>query len=129
MSDDARPQDLHIFQPYGDEWPWHLLDGCDEVAPPDDWDLLRLARCGDEVVGLYVLVPLNAMRYRLELLLVDPRYRHRGFGRWLLGHAVGLAETKGGRHLQLAGGRSGRFFRRFGFVPDGDGLRYDLVPE
>jgi len=129
VSDAPRPQDLHIFRPYGDEWPWHLLDECDGAAPPDDRDLLRLAKLGDEVVGLYALVPLDDLHYALELLLVDARYRRGGFGRWLLGHAVGLAETKGGRHIHLRGQRSRRFFRRFGFVPAGDGLRYDLVPE
>ena len=124
-----RPQDLRLFRPYSDEWPWHFFEDCPEIVPPDDLDLLRLAKLDEELVGLYALSRLDSASYRLDLLFVAGAERRQGFGRWLLGHAVGLAETKGGRRIHYAGGQSLEFFRRFGFAADANGLRYDLIPE
>lgn len=130
---DFRPQDLPIFRPYPDEIPWELL----ALADPDqervfgyaDVDFMRVAKRDDEVVGVYVLQRLEPTVYRLCNLAVSPECRGRGLGGWLLGHAIGIAESKGGREIRVNGAPLKGLFRRFGFVVrDGD-LCLTLIPE
>lgn len=128
-----RPQDLPLFRPYPDEIPWDLL----ALADPDqdrvfgyaDADLMRVAKLDDEVVGVYVLERLAPTVYRLCNLAVIPACRGRGLGSWLLGHAIGIAESRGGREILVKEAPLDGLFRRFGFTSrDGD-LRLVLMPE
>jgi len=133
--DGFRPQDVHLFRPYPDEVPWDLLT----LAEPDedrvheylDADYMRVAKYGDEAIGVYVIVPETVTVYRLMNMAVHPAWRGRGLGRWLLGHAIGIAESKGGREIlvrDIPRGARG-LFERFGFAPDGQHLRLMLTPE
>jgi GNAT superfamily N-acetyltransferase len=135
-----RASDVHIFRPYPDEVPWELLAaaGVDEavLAAVLDLDFLRVAKHRGRIIGAYGIRPQTATRYELVVLIVAEGYRRQGLGRWLLGHAIGLAETKGGREIVTRwGGREGRdrgaerFLARMGFEPDDAGLRLVLTPE
>lgn len=130
-----RPQDVQLYRPYADEVPWELL----LLADPDearlhgylDADFMRVAKYLDEAVGVYVVVPLEPTVYELKNLAVHPDWRDRGLGRWLLGHAIGIAESKGGREILVRDApRNARgLFERLGFAPEGDDLRLVLMPE
>lgn len=128
-----RASDVRIFRPYPDEVPWELLAaaGVDEqvLAPVLDLDFLRVAKYQRRVTGAYGIRPHSAARYELVVLIVAEGFRGKGLGRWLLGHAIGLAETKGGREIVTCDRSAERFLVRFGFEPEGAGLRLVLTPE
>ena len=128
-----RPQDADIFRPYPDEVPWELLA---EADPSDerhdeygDADMMRVAKLDDTPIGVYVIKALEPTRYELVNLSVAEGFRHQGLGRWLLGHAIGLAETKGGREILVRKAPLRGLFRRVGFEVSGEGLLLKLTPE
>jgi GNAT superfamily N-acetyltransferase len=124
-----RPRDVQIFRPYPDEIPWELLpedEGGEAYSEPAQ---MRIAKLVDEVAGVYVVEPAGALRYRLLNLVVAPAYRGHGLGRWLLGHAIGLAESKGAREVVVQGQARRRFFASVGFEEDGADLKLVLTPE
>jgi len=123
-------RDVRIFRPYPDEIPWELLrrDDAPDREYPESAQM-RVAKLGAEVIGVYVLEPAETLRYRLLDLVVAPGYRGRGLGRWLLGHAIGLTESRGGRELLVRGQAPHRFFASIGFEPDGTDLKLVLTPE
>ncbi len=135
-----RPRDVAMFRPYPDEVPWDLLTepppagaGVDDgvVAELLSANFVRVAKHDDRVVGAYALRPLTPTRYELVALVVDAGYRRQGLGRWLAGHAIGLAETKGGREVvaRPADAAARRFLADLDFHPDGDALLLTLTPE
>ena len=128
-----RPQDTNIFRPYPDEIPWELLLQADpdeqRVYDYADADYMRVAKYADEAVGVYVVRSLTATRFELCNLSVAPGFRNRGLGRWLLGHAIGIAETKGGREILVRRAPFRGLFRQVGFVSDGADLLLFLTPE
>lgn len=131
-----RPSEVRIYRPYADEVPWDLLAeaGVDDAAAHEVLDLnfLRVAKHEGRVTGAYGIRPLEATRYELVTLIVAAGYRRRGLGRWLLGHAIGLAETKGGREIVTALPRdqaARRFLTSLGFEPGPRGLQLILTPE
>jgi GNAT superfamily N-acetyltransferase len=128
-----RPQDTRMFRPYPDEVPWELLRLADpseeRILDYADADLMRVAKYEDEAVGVYVVRPETPTRYEICNLAVAPAYRHKGLGRWLLGHAIGLAETKGAREIVVRRTPLRGLFRKTGFVEDDGGIRLELQPE
>lgn len=130
---DLRPQDTDIFRPYPDEVPWELLSLADpdedRVAGYVDADYMRVAKYRGDAVGVYVVRPLSPTRYELCNLAVAPPIRGKGLGRWLLGHAIGLCETKGGREILIRSAGLRGLFERAGFVAHGDDLLLTLTPE
>lgn len=131
---DFRPQDAGIFRPYRDEVPWDLLTESgaeeDDLAAVLELNLVRVAKFADRAIGAYGIRPITPVRFELVALVVDRAWRRRGLGRWLLGHAIGLAETKGAREILVRHGSASRgFLERFDFVPGDDGLLLTLTPE
>jgi ribosomal protein S18 acetylase RimI-like enzyme len=130
---DFRGQDATLFRPYSDEIPWELLllgDPDEErVAGYVDTDYMRVAKDGDEVAGVYVVEAVTPTRYALLNLVVAPAYRRKGLGAWLLGHAIGLSESKGAREIIVPGVRPRTFFSRVGFAANGSDLLLTLTPE
>lgn len=145
-----RPGDVRIYRPYPDEIPWELFNGsgsetaidrgraADEVPAAEtliaaiDRNYLRVARYQGELVGGYAIRPLDPVSFELLMLVVAAPYRRRGVGRWLLGHAIGLAETKGGREIVTArpgASRARALLEANGFRADPAGLRLVLTPE
>lgn len=140
MREPLKATDVKVFRPYPDEVPWDLLG----QAPVDEarlvesleQNLLRVGKHDDRVVGSYAVRAQTPLRYELITLIVAEGFRRQGVGRWLLGHALGLAETKGARELVARrcaglGTRSAeRFLTRAGFrTDDADGWRFVLTPE
>ena len=97
--------ELLIARPLPDELPWPLSS--DPVVPRSRTEsylsdeFTRVAKFGDAVVGAYVMVRLDAQRMELQNLTVRDDCRRQGLGRWLLGHALGLAESKGARQVEV----------------------------
>jgi len=125
-----RPRDARIFRPYPDEIPWDLLHhvDCVETGHPQGAQM-RIAKLDGEVIGVYVIEPVDTLRYRVLDLAVAPGYRNHGLGRWLLGHAIGVAESKGAREILVQGQSRRRFFASVGFTEDGPDLKLILTPE
>ncbi len=130
-----RPQDVEIYRPYPDEIPWELLaltePDEDRLLDNADADFMRVAKHEGEAVGAYVIHPETPTVYVLGNLVVDPAWRRRGLGRWLLGHAIGISESKGAREILIRRApQSARgLFERIGFQADGAELRLVLMPE
>ncbi len=119
------PRKVPIYRPYADEMPWELLP--DGLAAPDP-NLTRIAKLGGEVIGAYAIEPVNALHYRINALVVAERHRRQGLGRWLLGHAIGICESKGAREISAPATRSQLFVKR-GFERTGEGHQLLLTPE
>ena len=103
--------------------PWDLLLDADPdralVESYLDFAWTRVMWHEGVALGVYVLKPRDETRFELMNIAVDPRYRRLGIGRWLLGHAIGLAESKGGRTIDVGTGNSSfdalAFYQRAGF--------------
>jgi GNAT superfamily N-acetyltransferase len=130
-----RPQDVEIYRPYADEVPWELLSLAEtdeaQLRERADVDFMRVAKHEEEAIGAYLIQPESPTLYVLRVLAVDPAWRRRGLGRWLLGHAIGISESKGAREIlvrQPPPGSRGLFLG-IGFQAEGDDLRLVLMPE
>ena len=115
-------RDITIFPPYPDEMPTDLLGDGD----PDD--LVRVAKLDGLVIGAYRLAQLTETQFAIKALTVREAYRGRGVGRWMLGHAIGIAELKGARAIN-APLAAAAFFAKVGFERQGSRLRLNLTPE
>jgi ribosomal protein S18 acetylase RimI-like enzyme len=117
------PRDARMFRPYPEELPWDLLLEADpsraRVEAYLSDELTRIARLNDEVIGIYVLVRHEPVRFELMNIAVRSAYRGTGMARRLLGHAIGLAESKGARVIDVGTGNSSlnalAFYQRSGF--------------
>lgn len=115
-------RDVDIYPPHPDEDPVHL------VGRAGEGELVRVAKLDGRVIGAYRLARTGETRFAVKALVVDENTRGRGIGRWLLGHAIGIAELKGGRTVDAPHGADA-FFAKSGFEPVGDGVRLHLTPE
>jgi ribosomal protein S18 acetylase RimI-like enzyme len=86
-----------------------------------------VARDETSALGVYVLARKDVHRFELMNIAVREDCRGIGLGRRLLGHAIGLAEAKGGRVVDVGTGNSSfealAFYQRAGFrivgvIPD-----------
>jgi len=115
-------QDITVYPPYAGETPEDL------VGEPGNDDLVRVAKLDDRVVGAYRLVRTCETHFEIRALAVRVEHRRRGIGRWLLGHAIGIAELNGARIVEAPLAATG-MFAKVGFRPHGPGLRLHLRPE
>ena len=112
------------------------------IAPPDEGDIpvclvgpgaavadVREARLDGRLVGAYRIERLGRTHFRMVAVVVVPVWRHRGFGTWLLRHAIGLAESRGARVIDTPPADAEAFFGASGFVRSGAGMRLALTPE
>ena len=133
MSGGFSARDATIYRPYPDAIPWELLYEADpdeeRVASYAELDLMRVAKYHDEVIAAYVIREVGPARFELCNLVVQAEFRHKGLGRWLLGHAIGLAETIGAREILLRDKAPGELFTRVGFRPCDEGALLTLMPE
>lgn len=118
--------DVTVYRPFPGEVPSDLV-GAD--APLDDVRVAKAKSHGSKsrVVGAYRLVQIDAERFAIRSLAVYPAFRGAGIGRWLLGHAIGIAESRGARTID-ANGPPG-FLEPAGFTPCAGGYRLVLTPE
>jgi len=136
-----RPIDLRsvrIYRPYPGELAEALLTvHAGQVAGScagADPDLARIAKLDDRIIGVYILQKADELTYELRHLVVEPGYRRSGLGRWLLGHALGVAESRGGRSLLVRPPARTpvpvrQLFRRFGFEEADGQWRLEFTPE
>lgn len=115
-------RDVDVYPPYPHEDPKDL------VGYAQDGEVVRVAKLDGRVIGAYRLVQTGETRFAIRALAVDEHHRGRGVGRWLLGHAIGIAELKGGRVID-APLAAEPFFAQVGFEPAGEGIRLRLTPE
>jgi ribosomal protein S18 acetylase RimI-like enzyme len=117
------PRDARILRPYPEELPWALLLDADpsreRVESYLSETLTRIAKHDDSVIGVYALQQADATTFELMNIAVDEAFQGTGLGRRLLGHAIGLAESKGARYIDVGTGNSSfpalRFYQRAGF--------------
>jgi ribosomal protein S18 acetylase RimI-like enzyme len=103
--------------------PWDLLLDADpsreRVQSYLDPEWTRVAHDESATLGVYVLARRDAHRFELMNIAVREDCRGTGLGRRLLGHAIGLAEAKGGRIVEVGTGNSSfdalAFYQRAGF--------------
>ncbi len=71
------------------------------------------------MIGVYALAQHDATTFELMNIAVADAFQGTGLGRRLLGHAIGLAESKGARVVDVGTGNSSfaalRFYQRAGF--------------
>ena len=115
-------RDLTVFPPLPGETPTDLVGDGD----PDD--LVRVAKLDGLVIGAYRLAQIAETRFAILAIAVREAYRGRGVGRWMLGHAIGIAELKGARVIN-APLAAAEFFANVGFQRQGSQLRLNLTPE
>jgi len=123
----TRPRDVSIFRPHANEATSEALH-CVLKAP--DLELVRVAKWRGQVVAVYQLTQMTETEFALVSIRVEAGYRRRGLGTWMLGHAIGLTEARGGRSIEVVFAQGHRFFERSGFNPRKNGvLRLDVQPE
>ncbi len=123
----SRPRDVSIFRPHAIE---ATIDPLLCVLKAPDLELVRVAKWLGEVVAVYQLTQMTETEFALVSIHIEAAYRRKGLGTWMLGHAIGLAEARGGRSIEAAFAEERRFFERRGFNPRKNGvLRLEVQPE
>ena len=123
----SRPRDVSIFRPRAIE---AMIDPLPCVLKAADLELVRAAKWLGEVVAVYQLTQMTETEFALVSIHVEAGYRRKGLGTWMLGHAIGLAEARGGRSIEAVFAEERRFFERRGFNPRKNGvLRLEVQPE
>ena len=125
-----------VYRPFPGEVPDDLV-GAD--APLDDVRIAKVDGHGPKghgpkghgpkgrIVGAYRLAQVDAETFEVRALTVYPAFRGAGIGRWLLGHAIGIAESRGARVVDAKGPPG--FLQPVGFTPRAGGFRLVLTPE
>ena len=126
-------REIEVFRPYSTEVPEDLLWSMDfSEQEVDRWlnsDLLRVAKLGEQVMGVYAMDVADSVTYLLHGVVVATRARKQGLGRWLVGHALGVAESKGARGVLFPHSTHNRFLGGIGFVGVDAGQRFDMYQE
>jgi len=119
LNDDARQFDMEYTRVLG-------------FRPPGKQSLLAL--------GIYSMSPVCDAVFELRKWRMELDYQGQGLGRRLLGHALGLAESKGGRRVTISvptnRQREQAILYRYGFAQPGfaqpvpnEPWVFDLSPE
>ena len=108
------PRRFPIYRPHWHERPTQLL--ARDISRDTELDWIRIAKDKGEVIAAYEIEQKDAWNFAVLSLQVAESYRNQGLGRWMLLHAVGLIESKGGRfvHTQCLNHRN--FILRIGFT-------------
>lgn len=116
-------RDVKITRAREGEMPWTLLLDADpsksRVESYLSDEFTRIAIYGDEVIGVYAMTKHAPTRFEVMNIAVRENFQGKGLGRWLLGHAIGVAESKGARVIEVGTGNSSldnlAFYQRSGF--------------
>ena len=86
-------------------------------------------------LGIYSMMHISPTQFELCKWRMEVDYQSQDLGRRLLGHALGLAESKGGRHMSVCvpkdRTREIGVLERYGFVraPEEQTWVFDIIPE
>ena len=67
---------------------------------------IYVAKLANEIIGVYVLYPINAAKAEIKNIAVEEKLQGKGIGKLLLEDAFKLAATKGYRELIIGTGNS-----------------------
>ena len=87
-------REVEVFRPYPDEFPDALLMGT-AYERASEAEFVRIAKLKGAIVAAYAMDRDGPDRFVLHAVVVAPAWRKRGIGRWFVGHAIGVAESKG----------------------------------
>ena len=136
-----------FYRPQPEDLPWELIAAGsarhDLTALRElvDLDYTRVVSFVDEgtLLGVYAMRALHDSRFELLSVSVVAAHEHQLLGRRLFGHALGLAESKAGREVELEvcanNTRVLGIVKRYGFAElplESNGFvrfRYELKPE
>jgi len=143
-------RNIEFFRPKACDIPWQLLasgaanHSLNELEQVLDMDYTRVANRIEPAatIGVYSMLPIDEQRFELISVAVAPEIEHQLVGRRLLGHALGLAESKAVLEVMLSvcadNSRALDTTQRYGFVrcesakqqrSDRVALRFELTPE
>lgn len=133
---------IKLFRPYRDAVPWALFEALPPPVPMEQFEAqvhvavdnaedyyLRVAKQDEQVVGAYLMRRGSGDAFYLDYLAVIGEHRNQGLGSWLTGHAIGIAESKGGRQLRVSDRTLRRFFSHYGFTDDAGEQQFVFIPE
>lgn len=116
ISSARHPRDYPVFRPRWDERPEELLGQTFESEKELDW--VRIAKHDKNVVAAYLIARIDEFNFSIAALAVNEHYRGEGLGHWMLLHALGLIESKGGRIVHAKWGSNPPLLERVGFRRD-----------
>ena len=130
-------RNTEFYRPLPQELPWELIAAGSarhelaELRELVDLDYTRIVCLLDEgtTLGIYSMRELNETCFELLSLSVVTEHEHQLLGRRLLGHALGLAESKAGREVQLEvcadNTRVIELVERYGFVRSSQAMQIE----
>ena len=143
-------RNIEFYRPSPADVPWELLGrgsashDADYFRSQINLDYTRISNRIEpaEIIGVYSMRMLDSERFEIVSVAVHEDYEHQLIGRRLLGHALGLAESKAAREVLLAictdNVRAIETALKYGFVESGAqknpnenkvSLRFELTPE
>ncbi|MDA7722863.1 GNAT family N-acetyltransferase [Pseudomonadales bacterium] len=130
-------RDIEVFSADPKDLPADLSAIYAQTVAAGTAEILRVAKLNEVIIACYAMHgPLieegeRGTDYVLQMVAVQEQYRHQNVGRWLMGHAIGVAESKGGRGLQVPHTAHQDFFLTLGFTADATigGFRFQMIQE
>ena len=130
-------RDIEVFSADPKDLPADLSAIYAQTVAAGTAQILRVAKLNEVIIACYAMHgPLleegeSDTDYVLQMVAVQEQYRHQNVGRWLMGHAIGVAESKGGRGLQVPHTAQQDFFLTLGFKADETigGFRFQMIQE
>jgi len=130
-------RDIEVFSADPKDLPADLSTIYAQTVAAGTAEILRVAKLNEVIIACYAMHgPLieegeSNTDYVLQMVAVQEQYRHQNVGRWLMGHAIGVAESKGGRGLQVPHTAHQDFFLTLGFKADATigGFRFQMIQE
>ena len=130
-------RDIEVFSADPKDLPADLSAIYAQTVAAGTAEILRVAKLNEVIIACYAMhAPLieegeRDTDYVLQMVAVQEQYRHQNVGRWLMGHAIGVAESKGGRGLQVPHTAHQDFFLTLGFTADATigGFRFQMIQE
>ena len=128
-------RDYEVFRGEVAMLPPDMRQVFERLQPPPE--ILRVAKLGEQVIGCYAMhEPAAPTRnaaemqtFTLTMVMVLPSCQRNGVGRWLVGHAIGVAESKGGRRLEARLTGPENFFVGLGFESIANGYCFAMYQE
>ncbi len=130
-------RDIEVFSAEPQNLPADLSAIYAQTVAAGSAEILRVAKLNEVIIACYAMhgprIKGDAADsdYVLQMIAVQEQYRRQNVGRWLMGHAIGVAESKGGRGLQVPHSAHEEFFLTLGFNADAaiGGFRFQMIQE